>query len=90
LDTIKYFDVGTKVKININYLKEYLYPGEFESHKDYNVFGTVLKMYFIDEVDFYEILWDDGKKESGFNYAFLCEVCDANELMKELLYDTWT
>lgn len=83
---LRQFSIGTRVRINGNYLKKYLLAGEFEKHKDYNVTGIVVGKYFPDNrSDFYEILWDDGKKESGYNRDFLQEVCDINMLMKELL-----
>ncbi len=82
---VQYLDIGTKVRINLNYLKEFLKPGEFESHKQYNVIGTIIRQYLIENEDFYEVFWDDGKTEGGFNRAFLQEIYDINFLLKELL-----
>lgn len=78
------FEVGTKVRINTNYLKVFLNLSEFSLHKDYVVTGIILERYFIEGIDFYKVLWDDKKIEAGFNKAFLEEIVDPNDLMKEL------
>ncbi len=78
-------DIGTKVRINANYLKKYLPFENFERHKEFNVIGTVSNRYIVDGLDFYQIFWDDGKIESGYNRDFLQELCDINMLLKEIL-----
>ncbi len=85
MESYRPLEVGTKVRININYLREFLVHGEFETHEQFNVLGTVVKMYLVENVDFYEVLWNDGKTEPGFNREFLLEIYDVNVLMKELL-----
>lgn|GEM_PF-2890959 len=81
---MKHFPIGTKVKININYIRKYL-QGEYELHKDYTVLGVIKNKYYADGVDFYEVLWDDDKLERGYNYEFLQEIYDVNQIMKQLL-----
>ncbi len=81
---MKQFSIGTKVRINTNYLKQYL-ESEAILSKEYYSIGTIKNIYYVEDIDFYEVLWEDNNKiEAGYNKELLTEICDPNFMLKEL------